>query len=400
MGDSQQLELNLAPLLQFPTPELLDELVPAFFIPLQGAGRGDAFCLTEPCSHLWQELRQRWAEGERLQAEHWRGLIYSTALWNRCGGTGELNAKPAPWTLPVASIQAGRSLLRPGNVELAALQTVVQAPGDLDELLAEIRRRHHDRAWMETTRDHWWFDPSDGSENLRRLHTNAGFYANSHAPVESLRRWSQGTLRALMGGPVLFGNSSITQMFWPVAQTLLEQTGTMPELVQWPGEQAFYDAIADQEVLFVTPFARDVEAHHRTGKAFQLYNDIRIRPYGLRCLEAPVSVYPNRPGRGFEESLNQLLEQIERSYKQKPFSVFTAACGCYGLPLCEAVKQRYGVTCLYIGNLMHAYFGLVQRTTANWRAEQRIGENWHQSQALDGIPGVNRIEDGRYLTSP
>ena len=49
---------------------------------------------------------------------------------------------------------------------------------------------------------------------------------------------------------------------------------------------------------------------------------------------------------------------------------------------------------------MHAYFGLLQRTTATWRAEQRIEENWHQSQALDGIPGVNRIEDGRYLTAP
>ena len=400
MGDSQQLALNLAPLLQFPTPELLDELVPAFFTPLRDAGRGAEFSLAEPCSQLWQELRQRWAEGERLRPDDWHGLTYSTALWSRCGGTGELNAKPASWTLPVASIQAGSSLLRPGNVELAALQTVVQAPGDLDELLAEIRRRHHDRAWMETKRDHWWFDPSDGSENLRRLHTNAGFYASSHAPLESLRRWSQGTLRALMSGPVLFGNSSITQMFWPIAQALLQQTGTMPELVQWPGEQAFYDAIADQEVLFVTPFARDVEVHHRSGKAFQLFKDIRTRPYGLRCLEAPVSVYPNRPGRGFEESLNQLLEQIERSYKQKPFSVFTAASGCYGLPLCEAVKQRYGVTCLYIGNLMHAYFGLLQRTTATWRAEQRIEENWHQSHALDGMPGINRIEDGRYLTAP
>ena len=399
MGDSQQLELNLAPLLQFPTPELLDELVPAFFLPLQGAGRGDEFSLAEPCSHLWQELRQSWTQGERLHSDQWRRLIYSTALWSRCGGPGELNAKPAPWTLPVASIHAGVSLLRPGNVELAALQTVIQAPGDLEELLAEIRRRHHDRAWMETTRDHWWFDPSDGSENLRRLHTNAGFYANSHAPVESLRRWSQGTLRALMGGPVLFGNSSITQMFWPIAQTLLEQTGTMPELVQWPGEQAFYDAIADQEVLFVTPCARDVEMHHRSGKAFQLFKDIRIRPYGLRCLEAPVSVYPNRPGRGYEESLDQLLGQIERIYKQKPFSVFTAACGCYGLPLCEAVKQRYGVTCFYIGNLMHAYFGLMQRTTATWRAGRRIEGNWHRSQALEGVPGLSRIDDGRYQTT-
>jgi len=110
----------------------------------------------------------------------------------------------------------------------------------------------------------------------------------------------------------------------------------VPALVQWPGDQAFYDFIAGQELLFVTPLASDVEAHHRTGLAFQLFTDITIQPYGLRCIEAPISIYPNRPERGFEDSLDRALEQVDRAFRQKPFSVFTAACGAYGLPLCEA----------------------------------------------------------------
>jgi hypothetical protein len=395
---ARSLQFNLAPLLAFPTPELLDQLVPAFFLPLQEAERGVELDLAEPCSQLWSELLQRWTRGERLQAAQWRGLVYCTALWSRCGSAGELEATAMPWSLPVGELTAGRSLLRPGNVELAALQTVLQQPGELEELLAEIRRRHHDRSWMETQRDHWWFDPSDGSENLRRLHTNAGFYASSHAPLESLQRWSQGTLRALMGGPVLFGNSSITQMFWPVAQAMLQNRRTLPALVQWPGEQAFYDFIADQELLFVTPLATDVEAHHRSGRAFQLFTDLRIQPYGLRCLEAPMSVYPNRPDRGFEASLERILEQVDRLYRQKPFTVFTAACGAYGLPLCDAVKQRYGVSCVYLGNLMHTYLGVLQRGSDDWRREQRIEENWMRSDALSGVPGVDRIENGRYLS--
>ena len=303
-----------------------------------------------------------------------------------------------PWSLPIGALKAGGSLLRPGNVELAALQTVLHQPSELEDLLAEIRRRHHDRSWMETQRDHWWFDPSDGSENLRRLHTNAGFYASSHAPLESLQRWSQGTLRALMGGPVLFGNSSITQMFWPIAQAMVQNSRSLPALVQWPGEQAFYDFIADQELLFVTPLATDVEAHHRSGRAFQLFSDLRIQPYGLRCLEAPISVYPNRPDRGFEASLERILEQVDRTYRQKPFTVFTAACGAYGLPLCDAVKQRYGVSCVYLGNLMHTYLGVLQRGSDDWRREQRIEENWMRSDELSGVEGMDRIENGRYLS--
>lgn len=215
--------------------------------------------------------------------------------------------------------------------------------------------------------------------------------------MESLQRWSQGTLRALLSSPVLFGNASITEMFWPVAQHLALRAGAVPSLVQWPGEQAFYDFIAGQEVLFVTPLASDVEAHHRTGLAFQLFTDITIKPYGLRCIEAPISIYPNRPERGFEDSLDRALEQIDRAFRQKPFTVFTAACGAYGLPLCEAVKQRYGVSCIYVGNLMHAYFGVLQRTTQAWRAQSRINEHWIHSSALEGAPGVDRIEGGRYL---
>jgi hypothetical protein len=392
-----QLQLNLAPLLAFPHVELLDQLVPAFFEPLQQAGRGQELQLAEPHSALWGELTQLWQGDGELSRPQFKGLVYSLALWNRCGGSGALEAAALPWTLPVATLQPGQSLLRPGNIELAALQSVLLQRDTLDDLLAEIRRRHHDRDWMESQRDSWWYDPSDGSENLRRLHTNAGFYASSHAPLESLQRWSQGTLRALLGGPVLFGNASITTMFWPVAQQLARQGGQLPALVQWPGDQAFYDFIAGQEVLFVTPLASDVEAHHRTGLAFALFHDIRIEPYGLRCLEAPVSVYPNRPDRGFEDSLERTLEQIDRAYRQKPFAVFTAACGAYGLPLCEAVKQRYGVSCVYVGNLMHTYFGVLQRTSLEWRAGQRISDHWITSQALDGVPGLNRIEGGRYL---
>jgi hypothetical protein len=392
-----QLQLNLAPLLAFPEVKQLDQLLPAFFAPLQQAGRGGELQLTEPHSALWGELTQLWQGDGELSRPQFKGLVYSMALWNRCGGPGALEAAALPWTLPVATLQPGQSLLRPGNIELAALQSVLLQRDTLDDLLAEIRRRHHDRAWMESQRDAWWYDPGDASENLRRLHTNAGFYASSHAPLESLLRWSQGTLRALLGGPVLFGNASITTMFWPVAQQLVRQSGQLPDLVQWPGDQAFYNFIAGQEVLFVTPLASDVEAHHRTGQAFALFHDIRIEPYGLRCLEAPVSVYPNRPDRGFEDSLERTLEQIDRAYRQKPFAVFTAACGAYGLPLCEAVKQRYGVSCVYVGNLMHAYFGVLQRTTLEWRAEQRIHGHWITSQALEGVPGLERIEGGRYL---
>ena len=133
-----------------------------------------------------------------------------------------------------------------------ALQSVLYRRDQLEDALVEIRRHHHQREWMEQQGERWWMDPADPLENLRRLHTNAGFYASSHAPLESLQRWSQASLSALLLGPVLFGNDSITRMFWPVAQQLVQQSGRVPPLVQWPGPQAFYNFIAGQELYGVS----------------------------------------------------------------------------------------------------------------------------------------------------
>ena len=391
-----QLILNLAPLLEFPEVEQLDRLLPAFFGPLQG-DTGARFRLEEPNGAVYGALTQLWQRGGSLAPGLFPALIYATELWTRCGGVGGLGAAMDPWQLPVAELRPGASLLRPGNVELAALQSVLQQSDGLEEALVEIRRHHHDRQWMERRSERWWMEPADVVENLCRLHTNAGFYASSHAPLESLQRWSQASIAALLSGPVLFGNDSIVRMFLPVAQALQRQSGRVPELVQWPGPQAFYNFIANQEVLFVTPLAAEVEAHHRSGRAFGLFTDVRIRPYGLRCTPAPMSIYPNRPDRGFEDSLARSLEQVERAHRQRPFTVFTAVAGAYGLPLCQAVHRRYGVACLYIGNAMHAYFGVEQNTTADWMVAQRRPENWVRAKGLNGIPGVERIEGGRYL---
>ena len=394
--EPNRLVLNLAPLLEFPDVAQLDQLMQAFFGPLQ-VDTGARFRLEEPNGSVYVALTQLWKRGGTVATSLFPSLIYVTELWTRCGGAAGLGAEMEPWQLPVAALRSGAILLRPGNVELAALQSVLQQSDLLEAALVEIRRHHHDRQWMERRSERWWMEPSDVLENLCRLHTNGGFYASSHAPLESLQRWSQSTIAALLAGPVLFGNDSIVRMFLPVAQALQRQSGRAPELVQWPGPQAFYDFIADQEVLFVTPLAAEVEAHHRSGRAFGLFTDVRIRPYGLRCTPAPMSIYPNRPDRGFEDSLERSLEQVERAHRQRPFTVFTAAAGAYGLPLCQAVQRRYGVTCIYIGNAIHAYFGVEQNTTADWMVSQRRPENWVRAKGLNDIPGVERIEGGRYL---
>ncbi|MGB7564381.1 MAG: hypothetical protein WBM08_06470, partial [Prochlorococcaceae cyanobacterium] len=147
-------------------------------------------------------------------------------------------------------------------------------------------------------------------------------------------------------------------------------------------DQAFYDFLGGKEVVLVSTLAATVESHHRTGQAFDLFTDLVIQPYGLRCLEAPRSLYPERPASGFIESLDHCLEEIEALYQQRPFEVFAVAAGAYSLPLCEVVQQRYGVSCLSIGPSLHARFGVLEAGTSQWRLEQRRPENWIQAELV------------------
>ena len=347
--------------------------------------------LHEPESSLHSSLQQLWRRGELIPEGWFRRLALAADHWRRSGGEAVL-----PWPdFPAGRLEPGCLLVRPGNVELAALRTALEQPEAQGPALEAIAARGAERQWMEALRDDWWCDPCDATENLRRLHTNAGFYADPADPLGCLEAWRDGTLAALRRGQVLSGH--ITAWMAPVSQAITQRDGVVPQLVQWSEDRDWYRFLAGKQVLFVTPLAADVQQQHNSGRAFDLFHDLPIEPFSLRCLPAPMSVYPNRPDQGFKASLERCIEAVDGAWRQQPFEVFTAACGAYGLPLCAAVQARYGVASVYAGNIMHALFGLLQRTTISWRAASRKEQNWRSSGLLDQVAGVDRIEGGRYL---
>lgn len=401
LSEHQGLGLfNLAPLITGRETHLVDRLIPDLFISLAPVVKAEMTALQvvldEPESSLYVALQEQWQQGHLLPIDQFRPLIVATDLWRRHGGTEGFGARIGPVVFPSAELRAGGLLVRPGNVELAALRSVLLQSEQLTAALQRIQQRGHDQSWMEQQSGEWWCNPTDPLENLRRLHTNAGFYADSDAPLSSLQCWSEASIAALRCGDVV--SAHITTWMYVVAQELWRRNGTLVKLVQWPGEEAWYRFIGGQELLVVSPLAADLMEQHRSGRAFQLFHDLPIMPYELRCLEAPISIYPNRPHRDFQASLDAILIRIDQAWQERPFQVFSAACGAYGLPLCQAVHERYGVASIYPGNILHALLGIEQRTTADWRRSQRLQQNWRTSDLLNAVPGLKRIEGGRYLS--
>ena len=329
-GDGDGLQLNLAPLLRcgddaevMELLELLDRHLETLERPASWRANPEA---------LLKTLDSHWKAGGQLHSSQCRALAAVVKLRG-----------PARVELPA---RAGGQLLRPAPEELALLAQLQRNEPLLVEQLSEIRRHHHDREWMESEQGADW--------PLRRLHTGSGFYASSHDPFHSLRRWSDATMAALRQHGLVLDSGNLGAAL-PLLQSLAAEGVSLP-LQAWPERGSLDELMADQEVLLVAPRAAEIEAHHRRVASSKLDPESPIPNYGLRCLESPDSIHPRRPSVGFEHSLESLLEQVEQAWGQRAFQVFIIAAGAYSLPACHAVEQRHGATCLALGSDILEWF--------------------------------------------
>ena len=131
------LTLNLAPLMAFGAVEQLDQLLPAFFAPLQ-AERSERFLLQEPNGGVYGSLTQLWLAGGQLEPRVFPSLVYASELWSRCGGAKGLGAQEQAWTLPVAELQPGCCCAWECGVGGITERPVPR--DELEDALVEIRR--------------------------------------------------------------------------------------------------------------------------------------------------------------------------------------------------------------------------------------------------------------------
>lgn len=375
-----RLALNLAALMpeRLADQQRLEQLMAAFFEPLLQARPGPAWRLRPPTSSLLDALRQVWGCGGALSLADCETLAGAQGLWQRWGGPGVLAATALPDAWPPAPLGADGCLVQPSVAQLSALRCWLLQRPLLEQALAVVRRHHHDPTFMEQGPLGSALDRGDAVAVLSALHVQEGFYASTAAPLDSLQAWAQSSLAVLARSQWLLDLQPPLASWWVVLQGLIQEHNTLPELVTWPGEAAFYRWLAGQEVLLVSPLAAEIEDQHRSGRAFELFLDLPIAPYGLRTLRPPASRYPERPHQSFELSLAACLKSVDALARQRPFSVFLCVAGAYDLPLCAAVRERHGAACLAIGPRLHARFGIEEASTRAWRSAQRRADRWRR----------------------
>jgi hypothetical protein len=162
--EGETLVVNVAKRLEAAAHDHLGVFFQELLESAQPAQSGSLPRMKEPESSLHCSLQSLRSRGQRVPASWFRGLAIAADHWRRAGGEAV-----DPWPdFPVTPLQEGCLLVRPGNVELAALRSALEQPDQQQQALELIASRNHDQAWMEALRDDWWCDPGDVTENLRR----------------------------------------------------------------------------------------------------------------------------------------------------------------------------------------------------------------------------------------
>ncbi len=290
------------------------------------------------------ELLQQGRVGNgRRATEGSEGLEVLEAEWLE---EDEERPGPAPAAaLPAVAWRPGTLVVELDPLELQLLQRAEGPAEPREEALAEMRRRHHDS-------DFWGAaavegpEPPDSLELLRRFEREAGFYATTHAPLESLRQWARPALQALLQAQVWSGDGATLKLWQPWGQASQRR--------QPPGGTALLERLGGGEVVLVGEGPEAVAALQEAHRAGRLFAG---GAFGLRCLAVPQSRHPQRPAAGFEHSLEALVAAVEALHRERPFTVLLAGGGAYRLPLVQAIGSRYGVLAVALASPLAAWLG-------------------------------------------
>ena len=377
--EGQRLELNLAPLLELEPGINVEPWISAFRDPLQAAveqGWLSRLELLEPFSSLFTSLSLHWRMGERLEPWQLQRLPALLEVWSLLLGPAHLQAQRRSSSLEESDGQPSPVQLRHDPIELAALLACNQDELVLEEALARLRREHRNEAFWQRTGDGVALQNADALECLRLLQREAGFYAASADAMACLNSWREGAMACLESAS-LWEPEPGRDVFslLAIAQELCLESGRLPNLQSRPDLLSLLERMGGREVLLVSWSAAAALEQHRSGRAFRLFHDRQIVPYGLRVLELPESRHPQRPHAGFRESLGDLIAAVEQEHRARPIDLVLVETSAYRLPLLAALQER-AISGVGPGPELHLLFGLDRPGQPRWRDPSRDPEMW------------------------
>jgi hypothetical protein len=325
--------------------------------------------------------------------------VYTTILWRLL--TAEANIifdgrvvirKNIP-----ADILPGSLWVRVGIVELWALWNYLVHPSDacVHSLFSTKVLNEASRSSKPPTIDGSWWPNTSAINNILRLCLNAGWYSKSSDDSSAFSDWAKRYVDAMC-------NSNI---FDTCSHDILRVATLAPRVrreVFVLRDQVLLPIFNDENIVFVTAFAEQIQDHFDSGKVDLLWSDLELggKIKNLKTVLAPMSIWPYQPDECWSTTFSKLVLDASEAIQETKATVFLASCGSYGLPLVHEIHKRFGITCLYIGHRMNIYFGIITNAFLNdsFYLKNPNSRHWITPDISKKYSALSRIDDGRYIS--
>lgn len=296
-------------------------------------------------------------------------------------------------------LAAGGPYMRIGSTELFALwcyhhdreATLLAAEAAAVEA---ARVRADPDAAFAFTDTHW--SRNDPYANIMRLSRNAGWYSAPGSAAAAFADWAERYTEAMCHGHI----------FYDALTYYLRVAPMVPAMCARPlglfDEFRFVKRISGARVVVVSAFADQIRERFQSGALAGLWADAGVGPTvaHLEAVKAPVSVFPNMPHESWSRSYEELEAATRAAVRRSGADIVIASCGCYGLPLVDAVARGEGVWALSYGHYVNVLFGVLSQAGMNAAFYKRAATSQHWAAANLEAPGLGAVDGGRYAPPP
>ena len=245
-----------------------------------------------------------------------------------------------------------------------------------------------------------WLNSSDISFNLKQLMTNAGFYLplKKEESYKNLENWSQKYLEGMTSGALISHGSCYPYLF-NITKEINKEINFPKKYSRLPSTINFFKMLENKTVLILSPISHLMKEMVVSGRLNKIYEhtNINFNKIEFHFLSGYVSTYPNRPGYGWNETFELMLDSVYNLCEKKKIDVFIPSSGCYGIPLCSDTYNQLEITSIYIGNYIHHLMGIRQKTSEAWAKTNIVNEHLRIDSDLNKFPNMNKIDKGRYI---
>jgi len=224
-----------------------------------------------------------------------------------------------------------------------------------------------------------------------QLFTNAGFYCNDKSKEQEIyKKWRTLYVKAVINSDLML--DVFTCPSFQILGDLLNKLNIWrPSLPYIEDPKWWIENIIMEHkgtIGIVSYFKKDIEKQLKVLDKIWVDKKIKNKFVVVKSYN---TITGNEPHNNWLETFNDLQLRVR---EQKEPTLWLVSCGCYGLPICDSIKEKGGKA-IYVGGLLQTIFGLRGKRWDNRREVVRW-YNKHWIYPSERPQGSCNVESGCY----